>query len=69
MEFMKFFYRHKKATAKDNVLDGVIQSINKLVFPRGIKHLEKETQLLQTLLDGRYSFEDVENTFLYISAI
>ena len=69
MEFMKFFYRHKKATAKDNVLDGVIQSINKLVFPRGIKQLEKETQLLQTLLDERYSFEDVENTFLYISAI
>ena len=42
MEFMKFFYRHKKATAKDNVLDGVIQSINKLVFPRGINNLKKK---------------------------
>ncbi|WP_300428543.1 hypothetical protein [uncultured Parabacteroides sp.] len=69
MEFMKFFYRHKKATAKDSVLDGVIQSINKLAFPGGIKQIEKETQLLQTLLDGRYSFEDVKYTFLYISTI
>lgn len=69
MEFMKFFYRHKKATAKDSALDGAIQAINKLVFPGGIKQVEKETQLLQTLLDGRYSFEDVENAFLYISTI
>lgn len=47
----------------------MMQQINHNLFPGGVKQIEKETQLLQTLLHGRYSSEDVKNTFLYVSSI
>ena len=46
-----------------------MQEINKNLFPGGTKQIEKETQLLQTSLHEKYSFEDVKNTLLYISSI
>ena len=62
-------WKERKATDKASALKGVMQEINKNLFPGGTKQIEKETQLLQTSLHGRYSFEDVKNTLLYISSI
>lgn len=61
----------KERTTSDDihVLKRMMQQINHNLFPEGVKQIEKETQLLQTLLHGRYSSEDVKNTFLYVSSI
>lgn len=62
-------WKERKATDKASALKGVMQEINKNLFPGGTKQIEKETQLLQTSLHEKYSFEDVKNTLLYISSI
>lgn len=62
-------WKERKVTDKASALKGVMQEINKNLFPGGTKQIEKETQLLQTSLHEKYSFEDVKNTLLYISSI
>ena len=62
-------WKERKVTNKVSTLKGIMQEINNNLFPGGAKQVEKEAQLLQASLHGRYSFEDVKNTLLYISSI
>lgn len=61
-------WRERKVT-NNSALKRIMREINNNLFPGGAKQIKKETQLLQASLHGRYSFEDVKSTLLYISSI
>lgn len=47
----------------------ILQGIHKEIFPGGQEQVEKEVQDLRTLLDFKYTKEEIKNTYFHAAAI
>jgi len=56
-------------TKKKSDIDKLMEKVHNDIFPDGFKQIERETDELFQLLNGRYSKEQLKSTLLYASAL